>query len=53
MKIIKVLGATPKKGTCGKRPDVNQAIYNPMAPPCPFKPHHRGPHAWETDRWKI
>jgi hypothetical protein len=53
MKTIKIPGAPPKTGTCGKRPDLLQAIYNPMAPPCPLKRNHRGPHAWETDRWKI
>lgn len=53
MKTIKVKGAPAKKGTCGKRPNIAQDVYNPMAPPCAFAPNHKGPHSWENDKWRI
>lgn len=53
MKKIRVPGAPGKKGTCGKRPELDQAVYNPMAPPCTFAPKHAGPHSWEIPRWHI
>jgi hypothetical protein len=48
------LPPTPiKKGTCGKRPELGQSVYNTMAPPCGFKKKHLGLHDWETARWRI
>lgn len=50
---IEAPGAPPTAGTCGVRPTLDQGVYNAMAPPCTKKPHHHGPHSWETDKWRI
>lgn len=53
MKIIKVPKTPHAKGTCGKRPSLRQNVWNAMAPPCKKTLKHKGPHDWQTDRWRI
>lgn len=53
MTLIKVPKTPHKPGTCGKRPSLQQNVWDAMAPPCTRKPRHKGKHSWETDRWRV